>query len=200
MANNILLKKKNLLTKILKQPDYDKYDWEKYINDYTDLVKNGINTKEQAIRHWIKYGQKEGRKMNLLSDNININIDIDIDIDIYRLYNKELKKYTDNELINHFNMCGMSEDRIHDIKSFNLKFNLNLSKKKDIIDYYNNIKNKKTIYIYSPKIDDSCGGVGALHNLYRLILNNKTFNAQIITFDHFKRKLKKLTICQNRTE
>lgn len=37
------------------------FDWQFYVTNYEDLRKNGINTKEKAYRHWIKFGEKEGR-------------------------------------------------------------------------------------------------------------------------------------------
>ncbi len=40
----------------------ENFGWEKYIETYKDLQKAGINTKEKAYDHWIKYGQFENRK------------------------------------------------------------------------------------------------------------------------------------------
>lgn len=38
------------------------FDWVFYVNNYPDLQRAGINTKEKAIQHYIKYGKKEGRQ------------------------------------------------------------------------------------------------------------------------------------------
>ncbi len=38
------------------------FDWEFYINYYQDLKNAGINTKELALRHWQRYGEREGRE------------------------------------------------------------------------------------------------------------------------------------------
>ena len=40
------------------------FDWKTYINNYVDLQKAGINTKEKAKKHWIQYGKKENRTFN----------------------------------------------------------------------------------------------------------------------------------------
>ena len=40
------------------------FDWEFYLNQYPDLRKNGINTKQKAYAHWLHYGKKEGRICN----------------------------------------------------------------------------------------------------------------------------------------
>lgn len=40
------------------------FDWQIYINNYTDLQKAGINNEELAIKHWQQYGINEGRICN----------------------------------------------------------------------------------------------------------------------------------------
>ena len=40
----------------------DLFDWNFYLNEYPDLRKNGVHTKEQAIHHWNTCGKSEGRK------------------------------------------------------------------------------------------------------------------------------------------
>jgi hypothetical protein len=39
----------------------DLFDWKKYIDNYEDLKRSNINTKELAFEHWVNHGQKEGR-------------------------------------------------------------------------------------------------------------------------------------------
>ena len=34
-------------------------DWEYYLDKYTDLRINGVNTKEQALQHWNTHGKTE---------------------------------------------------------------------------------------------------------------------------------------------
>lgn len=41
-----------------------KFDWKFYVNYYNDLQMTNIKTKKNAIRHWIKYGEKENRICN----------------------------------------------------------------------------------------------------------------------------------------
>ena len=43
---------------------YTKFDWETYINNYEDLERAGINTKEKAWNHWITNGKNENRIYN----------------------------------------------------------------------------------------------------------------------------------------
>ena len=51
------------------------FDWEQYLNSYEDLKIAGINTKEKAWKHWIRFGQKEGRVCKFINnseyDNFN---------------------------------------------------------------------------------------------------------------------------------
>jgi len=55
------------------------FDWKFYVSIYTDLQKSGINTEQNAINHYWKYGQNEKRrtceiitKHKLRPININI--------------------------------------------------------------------------------------------------------------------------------
>ena len=38
-----------------------KFDWKQYLENYEDLRRAGIHTKNNAWKHWIQYGNKEGR-------------------------------------------------------------------------------------------------------------------------------------------
>jgi hypothetical protein len=40
----------------------DDFDWECYVNKYSDLQKDGIDTKEKAETHWLNHGRYEGKK------------------------------------------------------------------------------------------------------------------------------------------
>jgi hypothetical protein len=74
--------------------NYDlNFDWQTYLNNYDDLRKAGINTKEAALQHWLTYGKNEGR----IDTNIKICIffhigDIKIFYDIYNRYNVFFKR------------------------------------------------------------------------------------------------------------
>ena len=39
----------------------EEFDWVFYLDKYTDLIENGVTTKEDAIKHWNDLGQLEGR-------------------------------------------------------------------------------------------------------------------------------------------
>jgi len=51
----------------------EQFDWQTYLNNYNDLQKNGINTLDTAYKHWIIYGQNEGRTFHKIkSDNMTL--------------------------------------------------------------------------------------------------------------------------------
>lgn len=56
----------------------ENFNWQKYLQKYPDLQLAGINNKNQAWRHWINFGKKEGRIYYSLdnSDNNIINYDL----------------------------------------------------------------------------------------------------------------------------
>jgi len=45
----------------LVKPNYENFNWTVYVNYYNDLINDNVNTKEKAWKHWIKYGEREGR-------------------------------------------------------------------------------------------------------------------------------------------
>ena len=38
------------------------FNWKVYVNNYQDLRDAGIDTEEEALEHWLNFGQKEGRE------------------------------------------------------------------------------------------------------------------------------------------
>ena len=44
------------------------FNWKRYLKKYTDLLKNGIDSKEKAYRQWIRFGYKENRKFYTVDD------------------------------------------------------------------------------------------------------------------------------------
>ena len=48
------------------------FDWVKYIDYYKDLQLAGINNKQSAWNHWIKFGKNEGRNYFEINSNNNI--------------------------------------------------------------------------------------------------------------------------------
>ncbi|MBF0122420.1 MAG: glycosyltransferase [Candidatus Omnitrophica bacterium] len=71
-------------SKVLKKESqgiklYPDFDWKTYVGLYSDLRKNGIDTEETAIRHWLLFGRQEGRIYSL-SKGLKVS-------------SKEMKKY-----------------------------------------------------------------------------------------------------------
>lgn len=52
---------------------FNNFDWKTYIQNYEDLRKAGINNQSSAIRHWIKFGEKEGRTYRSINQDISTN-------------------------------------------------------------------------------------------------------------------------------
>lgn len=79
------------------------FDYQFYINYYSDLKKDGITTEKKALQHYIKNGIKEGRLINdkLLS-----------------------RKYSEEDYINteHFNKFTFSLKELIRIKNYNEQF------------------------------------------------------------------------------
>lgn len=85
------------------------FDWEFYINYYSDLKKSGINNKQKAQEHWLSHGFNENRigyKKNIL-----LNFDWTFYIN---LYNDLKKNGIDNEkkAQEHWMNHGIYENRI----------------------------------------------------------------------------------------
>lgn len=49
------------------------FDWQKYVSINTDLGAAGIDTPEEALRHYQNYGQQEGRNLGLAKGGIAAN-------------------------------------------------------------------------------------------------------------------------------
>ncbi len=82
------------------------FDWQFYVNRYSDLQKANINTKDKAYKHWISFGKKEGRLCNNLIIDINQtnsnNILDELDKNIlneYYLDNKNSKDFNGKKII-----------------------------------------------------------------------------------------------------
>jgi GR25 family glycosyltransferase involved in LPS biosynthesis len=94
------------------------FDWEFYINYYSDLKKSGINNKQKAQEHWLSHGFNENRigyKKNIL-----LNFDWTFYIN---LYNDLKKNGIDNErkAQEHWMNHGIYENRIG-CKNDNLQY------------------------------------------------------------------------------
>lgn len=125
----------------------DNFHWKKYISMNKDL-KN-INSKKDAIHHWINYGIKEKRTLYLLND-INLEKDKDKDNNFdwkkYKNFYKDLKNiHSKKDALLHWDNYGKKENRFF--------FTTN---EKDVDFYHDHEQTKKESEILSEKDDDIC--------------------------------------------
>ena len=141
LLNNI--ENKFNFNKEKKNNNIEDFDWNYYIYNNSDLIKNGINNKNNAINHWLNYGINEDRKYRFFNNSENYDLDDDSDNDLeYDLDNKlkneleyDLEYELDNELNNKYD---------NTIKKLNKKIiNKKIINKKFINKKIINIKKKK---------------------------------------------------------
>jgi hypothetical protein len=97
-------------------PINEDFDWVKYTNYYTDLKDDNIDTIEKAWNHWIKYGEKEGRKYFNINDEVESNTTeyINFDWEFYlQFYNDLQNQQTKQGAWEHWNKHGKIENRIY---------------------------------------------------------------------------------------
>jgi hypothetical protein len=122
------------------------FDWETYINNYEDLQKEEINTKEKAWKHWTLHGELEGRTYKNIKEN-----DQNIEKDCLTLNNFDWETYINNyedlqeEEINtkekawkHWTLYGELEGRTY--KKKNIKKDCLIINNFDWKTYVNNYK------------------------------------------------------------
>ena len=118
----------------------DNFDWKKYILMNEDL--KDINSKKDAIHHWINYGINEKRKLYLLN-NSNEEKEEDkhsnFDWEKYKSFYKDLKKiHSKKDALIHWENHGKKENRIYftlkslSSSSFKNEFELPSKKNTDI--------------------------------------------------------------------
>ena len=89
----------------------DNFDWQFYIKIYNDLSK--INTKEEAYKHYIKYGKKEGRICNKEKYNtFDWKFYLKLYDDLHDINNK-------NDAFKHYINNGIKEGRICSKETYN---------------------------------------------------------------------------------
>ncbi len=114
------------------------FNWEFYISYYDDLKKAGINTRENALNHWNRYGKNEGRICNIstlnnkkkIIDEINNN---NFNWVFYINYYDDLRNMkidTPEKALNHWNRYGKHENRICNFD----KLDINIYNKINFID------------------------------------------------------------------
>ena len=84
----------------------DTFDWKYYLSKYPDLLEHGINTKQDAIKHWNTFGKKEGRlsSINDFLFNWQFYLDKYNDLRCNGINNKE-------QSLIHWNTFGKKEGR-----------------------------------------------------------------------------------------
>lgn len=91
-----------------KNNNIEDFDWNYYINNNSDLIKNGINNKNNAINHWLNYGINEDRKYKFLNNSENYNINKkkynnSINDDSINNLDNDSFNYLDKKYINKYN-------------------------------------------------------------------------------------------------
>lgn len=149
----------------LELEEYNNFDWSSYVSYYEDLIKNNINTKEKAWKHWISHGKKEDRDYfdlnerttntttnNEIKQNLNKNnMDIDENFDWvkYTSYYSDLrddKIDTKEKAWTHWIKYGEKEGRLY----FNINDDDYLNTTEYInfdwemyLQFYNDLQHKK---------------------------------------------------------
>lgn len=143
-------------------PLCENFDWESYVDYYQDIKDFGINNKEDAIEHWIKFGQMQGRRYFRKKD-----LDSGIDISTESL-NSEFKLEPIFDYRFYSKKNGLAEDNIEQAYKHYLKFN-NIKRKEinieeisfiqeiNFIEEFINNKQRSTNYIdnYYDKINNN---------------------------------------------
>ncbi|MEM0354268.1 MAG: DUF5672 family protein [Thermoplasmata archaeon] len=104
------------------------FDWELYLASNKDLLDAGLKTKDDAIRHWINYGQYEDRKMVALPS--------DFDWEYYLIYHRDLIDEglkTRLDALIHWIYYGRYEKRKYDNTNI-IDWELYLASNKDLLE------------------------------------------------------------------
>ena len=148
------------------------FDYTYYRNNYDDLINLSDN---ELLNHFLKHGQYEGRKykndFNVILpyyyreklENIGLlyffDVPYNFDLYYYRLYNNDISKLSNIELLLHYVNIGLYENRKYSKnKNLNNKFN----------DYYKNIIYQNINF--NIKVDDN----------FDILQNNILFTNNII--------------------
>jgi len=85
----------------------DTFNWKKYLSNYPDLQKAGINDKLSAFRHYNNFGRNEGR-IDKWTNGIN-------NVDIVYFINLEHRKDRHDHIIHELKKMGIESKRINKI-------------------------------------------------------------------------------------
>jgi hypothetical protein len=107
------------------------FDWEIYINNYEDLQNAGINTREEAWKHWITHGNYEGRTYKIINKKVD-NFNWETYINNYEdLRNAGIN--TREKAWNHWILHGNHEKRTY--KNINNTFLIDIKQSKICVIY-----------------------------------------------------------------
>ena len=71
------IKNVDIYLKNNNETNISQFDWNTYINNYPDLQRAHINTREKAFTHWIKHGINENRTWKNINPNTEVNMNND---------------------------------------------------------------------------------------------------------------------------
>lgn len=121
-----------LIIKPEHQEEYNNFDWESYLNNYSDLKKN-YSTQKHAWLHWILHGKKQGKQYYNINTKNNI---INNQIINEQIVNEQIVNNRDNDLIKYpalFHKYILKIRNLNDIKNiYEIKNNnININKNKN---------------------------------------------------------------------
>lgn len=195
----------------------NEFNWKIYVNNYEDLRKVGINTKQKAWAHWEMHGKSEGRSytniQNHLSNHIKpvifcigklehdyieefVRYHIALGFDWIYIYDNEdqptyeklLEKYSNNIKVIHFNGSCMQYPALqHFVKNF--MYNDNITHVANIdVDEFIVLKSHANIKEFiSQYIVGDCAGIG---------MNWRFFGSNNLTEKTNEPQTIRFTMCQ----
>ncbi len=148
------------------------FDWEFYCNYYEDLRKAGINTKEKALNHWNRHGEKEGR------------ISFDFDWKFYINYYNLIYIKNKEKALEHYIKYGKKEQHFYSLnhKYKNYKFLKIENNNENIIDIpiYN--------YVNEPLIQCGFNFIKQKYNQPGIIIYNEDISSDFLKYSKYKVK------------
>jgi hypothetical protein len=121
----------------------ENFDWNFYLSNNNDLVKNGINNKVLSWDHWIIFGKNENRDFKLLMDKLTTPVNdlnncviVNEDNFDWKFYLKSNNDLVENNIItkerawHHWLTIGKTEDRI--LRIINNKLTIENSTNSDL--------------------------------------------------------------------
>jgi len=120
LLNNI--ENKFNFNKEKKNNNIEDFDWNYYIINNSDLIKNGINNKINAINHWVNYGINEDRKYRFFNNSENYDLDDELENESDDDSNNDSDYKSENESINYLDNKYDNTIKKLNKKNINKKF------------------------------------------------------------------------------